>query len=59
MAVVHQFANRVAVMLNGKLVEEGNCDRILGSPTNDYTARLLAAAPQFRPELLAAQEATA
>jgi len=59
MAVVHQVANRVAVMLNGKLIEEGNCDSVLSSPTNDYTARLLAAAPQFRPELLTTQEATA
>ncbi|SMX43803.1 dipeptide ABC transporter ATP-binding protein [Actibacterium lipolyticum] len=62
MAVVHQVADRVAVMLNGKLVEEGGCDSVLRNPSSDYTARLLAAAPQFRPDEMTAppaQEATA
>lgn len=58
MAVVHQVADRVAVMLNGKLVEEGSCDAVMGHPSNDYTARLLAAAPQFRSEVLCVQETT-
>ncbi|KAA2316048.1 ABC transporter ATP-binding protein [Pseudooceanicola sediminis] len=57
MAVVHQVADRVAVMLNGQLVEEGSCAQVLGSPSSDYTARLLAAAPQFRPEWQAAPAA--
>lgn len=57
MAVVHQVADRVAVMLNGELVEDGPCETVLSSPSNDYTARLLAAAPQFRPEWLSAASA--
>ena len=52
MAVVHQIADRVAVMLQGTLVEEGTCDDVLHNPSSDYTTRLLASAPQFRPELL-------
>ncbi|WP_417691620.1 dipeptide ABC transporter ATP-binding protein [Roseibium sp.] len=47
MAVVHQTADRVAVMRNGKIVEEGTASAVLSNPTNDYTARLLEAAPRF------------
>ncbi|MBB4121289.1 ABC transporter ATP-binding protein [Martelella radicis] len=47
MAVVHQVADRVAVMLDGKIVEEGRAADVLHAPKNDYTARLLSAAPQF------------
>ncbi|WP_417723788.1 dipeptide ABC transporter ATP-binding protein [Salipiger sp.] len=47
MAVVHQVADRVAVMLNGRIVEEGPAARVLDHPASDYTARLLAAAPRF------------
>ena len=49
MAVVHQIASRIAVMLDGKLVEEGTAEQVLQNPKNDYTRALLAAAPQFRP----------
>ncbi|SOH94377.1 peptide/nickel transport system ATP-binding protein [Monaibacterium marinum] len=47
MAVVHQIADRVVVMLNGKVVEEGPAQQVLKTPTNDYTRNLLAAAPRF------------
>ncbi|WEX11261.1 ABC transporter ATP-binding protein [Chelativorans sp. AA-79] len=47
MAVVHQVADRVAVMLQGRIVEEGPALRVLTAPENDYTRRLLAAAPRF------------
>ncbi|AXS39806.1 ABC transporter ATP-binding protein [Breoghania sp. L-A4] len=52
MAVVHQIADRVAVMLDGELVEDGPCETVLKTPSSAYTASLLAAAPQFRPEWL-------
>jgi peptide/nickel transport system ATP-binding protein len=47
MAVVHQLANRVAVLLQGKLVEEGPASSVLAMPRADYTRTLLAAAPRF------------
>ena len=47
MAVVHQVADRIAVMLNGRLVEEGTAERVLTAPESDYTRTLLAAAPRF------------
>ncbi|MBW6424987.1 ABC transporter ATP-binding protein [Rhizobium sp. XQZ8] len=50
MGVVHQIANRVAVMLKGKLVEEGSTDAVLNHSSHEYTRTLLAAAPRFRAE---------
>lgn len=50
MAVVHQIADRIAVMLNGRLVEEGLADRVLSAPEHDYTRTLLGAAPRFEQE---------
>ncbi|MBY5970704.1 ABC transporter ATP-binding protein [Ferrimonas balearica] len=47
MAVVHEVADRIAVMYRGQIVEEGTAKAVLSSPSNDYTARLLAAAPRF------------
>ncbi|WP_238368489.1 dipeptide ABC transporter ATP-binding protein [Mesobacterium pallidum] len=47
MAVVHQTADRVVVMRDGRIVEEGTAAAVLSRPTSDYTARLLAAAPRF------------
>lgn len=47
MAVVHQLANRVAVLLQGKLVEEGPASKILTQPAAEYTRLLLNAAPRF------------
>ncbi|WP_375691712.1 ABC transporter ATP-binding protein [Pseudooceanicola sp. LIPI14-2-Ac024] len=57
MAVVQQVADRVAVMFQGRIVEEGTAQSVLSTPTNDYTRRLLAAAPRFddSPELEAVQ----
>jgi|TARA_B100001167_G_scaffold185672_1_gene146117 peptide/nickel transport system ATP-binding protein len=47
MAVVRETADRVAVMYRGQIVEEGSAAEVLTHPSNDYTARLLAAAPRF------------
>lgn len=51
MAVVHQVADRVVVMYQGRIVEEGTARDVLSNPQNSYTSRLLAAAPRFEPEL--------
>ncbi len=45
LAVVEILASRIAVMHNGKLVEQGSRDQILRDPQDDYTRRLLAAVP--------------
>jgi len=46
MAVVRHIADRVAVMLKGRLVEVGTADDVLENPKEAYTQRLLAAVPR-------------
>ena len=43
LAVVHQFCDRVAVLLEGRVVEEGDVDTVYEDPQHDYTKKLLAA----------------
>ena len=45
LAVVDSLANRVAVLQHGRLVEVGPRAQVLGSPSDDYTRRLIAAVP--------------
>ena len=45
LAVVADIADRVIVMKNGRVVEEGATDAVLGSPRHEYTRQLLAAIP--------------
>jgi peptide/nickel transport system ATP-binding protein len=47
LAVVAEIADRVAVMLQGELVEEGETARVLGDPRHRYTRTLLAAVPDL------------
>lgn len=47
MGVVADFADRVAVMLHGEIVETGNVEDVLLRPRHDYTKRLLAAVPRL------------
>ncbi|MFD5075194.1 dipeptide ABC transporter ATP-binding protein [Streptomyces sp. NPDC058371] len=47
MGVVADFADRVAVMLRGEVVETGPVEEVLLRPTHDYTKRLLAAVPRL------------
>jgi len=49
LAVVEQLADRVAVMQDGRIIEEGTAARVLRSPHDPYTRRLLAAAPVADP----------
>ncbi|WP_035813552.1 ATP-binding cassette domain-containing protein, partial [Jiangella gansuensis] len=44
LGVVHQIADRVAVMRRGQLVEEGPAGDVLGAPRHEYTKALLDAA---------------
>ena len=45
LAVVRYVADIVAVMYQGRIVEHGPAEAVLGSPAHDYTRRLLAAVP--------------
>ncbi|TMR99696.1 ABC transporter ATP-binding protein [Nonomuraea basaltis] len=44
LGVVHQIADRVAVMRRGVVVEEGPAGEVLGAPRHEYTQTLLDAA---------------
>jgi oligopeptide transport system ATP-binding protein len=45
--VVAQLATRVAVMQEGRIVEIGPADQVLGTPQHPYTKTLIAAVPQI------------
>jgi ABC-type glutathione transport system ATPase component len=46
-SIARAFADRVAVMLRGEIVESGPVGDVLVEPRHDYTRRLLAAVPQL------------
>ena len=48
LAVVGSIADRIAVMREGEIVEQGSAHEILTSPRHAYTQRLLASAPTMR-----------
>ena len=48
LAVVSQVADRVAVMQQGKIVEEAGVRELFVAPKHEYTRRLLASAPTMR-----------
>jgi len=43
--VVRHISDRIAVMHDGKIVEEGSADQVCEHPTDPYTKKLLAAVP--------------
>jgi len=47
MGVVADFADRVAVMLQGEIVETGPVEEVLLRPSHEYTRRLLSAVPRL------------
>ncbi|TFC96722.1 MULTISPECIES: ABC transporter ATP-binding protein [Cryobacterium] len=47
MGVVADLADRVAVMYQGKVVEEADAQTLFSSPQDDYTKKLLAAVPHI------------
>jgi ABC-type oligopeptide transport system ATPase subunit len=49
--VVRHFTDRVMVMFQGKIVEQGPTEEIFSRPQHPYTRRLLAASPIPDPDL--------
>jgi peptide/nickel transport system ATP-binding protein len=47
--VVRAIADRVYVMLEGRIVEHGPTAELFSSPQHEYTRALIAASPQFNP----------
>ena len=45
--VVRHIADRVAVMCQGRIVEQGTVDEVLGNPQHPYTRELLSAVPKM------------
>ena len=50
LAVVRYVSDRVAVMYRGEIVENGPAARVASTPANDYTRRLMLAAPVADPD---------
>jgi peptide/nickel transport system ATP-binding protein len=49
LAVVSRIADRIAVMHDGRIVEIGSADEVLGAPRHAETRRMLAAVPVDKP----------
>jgi peptide/nickel transport system ATP-binding protein len=47
LALAAERADRVIVMHRGRIVEVGTTSQVLSAPTDEYTKRLMAAAPSF------------
>ena len=47
LALAAERADRVIVMHRGRIVETGTTSQVLSAPTDEYTKRLMAAAPSF------------
>lgn len=56
LSVVSRIADRVAVMLDGRFVEEGPTATVVGAPQHEYSRRLLAAVPKLKSEFVAGGE---
>jgi len=49
LSVVHYISDRIIVMKDGKIVEQGNANEIFFNPKEDYTRELIGSMPGKRP----------
>ena len=59
LGIVRRLADRVYVMREGEIVEEGSTDALFAAPQHDYTKMLLEAEPTGRKAAAAARRASA
>ncbi|GEP47626.1 ABC transporter ATP-binding protein [Microbacterium saccharophilum] len=57
LSVVRHISHRVAVMLRGRIIEEGDAETVTSTPAEPYTQRLLLASPVADPVEQAARRA--
>ncbi|MFL5926028.1 MAG: dipeptide ABC transporter ATP-binding protein [Gaiellaceae bacterium] len=53
LAVVRQVTDRLYVLYEGRVVESGGTEQVLGAPAHEYTRSLIASVPQSTPTWLA------
>ncbi len=58
LTVVRAITDRVLIMQNGKIVEEGETEEVFSNPQHPYTAALIAATPNLERALAARRERT-
>ncbi|MEM1235355.1 MAG: ABC transporter ATP-binding protein [Pseudomonadota bacterium] len=58
LTIVRQFADRVCVMKDGEIVEEGVTAEVFGNPQHPYTQKLLNAEPSGEPDPVPANAPT-
>ena len=47
MAMVRSIADEITVLGNGRVMEEGARDEVLGAPRSEYTATLIESTPEM------------
>ncbi|TNE36686.1 MAG: ABC transporter, partial [Alphaproteobacteria bacterium] len=52
LATVRAIADRVVVMLQGEIVEQGEKDTVFNPPHHEYTELLLSSVPEMDPDWL-------
>ena len=52
LGIVKKIADRVCVMKQGEIVEQGSVDKVFSAPQHPYTQQLLAAEPKGKPPAL-------